>query len=571
MNKYKWKIKEPLSREVIDKFPEINPAVLQLLYDRGLTTQEQIDEFLNPDYSQDIHDPYLFTQMSLAVERIYLAKEKKEQVVIYGDYDADGVCGSAILHKTFEAIGLEFETYLPDREKDGYGLNQQAVKALAEGGAKLIITVDCGISNKGEVELANSLGLEVVITDHHHIPEELPPALAIIHPRLDKRYPFKDLAGGGVAFKLAQAVIRNRKSQIPNIKREAFEKWLLDLAAISTVADMVPLVGENRTLVKYGLMVLSKTKNLGLNQLMEIAVIDKNKIDAHTIGFQIAPRINAAGRMEHANTAYELLTTANVEEAITIAHQLNKRNVERQNLTEKLVEAAKKQLGEVGPDQPALFAGGVDWNPGIIGLVAGKLTQSYARPAIVFSQADNKIVASGRSIAEFNLIDALEKLADCFVKFGGHKGAAGFSILSEKFDDFKTKFIALASKELQGADFVPSLIIDQEISLAEADWRLVEILEGFNPYGWSNFQPRFLIKNLLVELAETVGADKNHLRMMVRQENIKRKIICFGFGEICDQLKPGDKIDAVCEIGVNEWNGNREIQLSLIDIKKIND
>jgi single-stranded-DNA-specific exonuclease len=566
MNKYKWKIKEPLSQGVLDKFPEINPAVLQLLYDRGLTTQRQIDEFLNPDYSQDIHDPYLFTQMTKAVERIYSAKEKGEKAVIYGDYDADGVCGSAILHKTFQAIGLKFETYLPDREKDGYGLNLKAVKALADGGAKLIITVDCGISNKEETNLANGLGLEVIITDHHHVPEELPPALAVIHPRLDKKYPFDDLAGGGVAFKLAQAIIRDQRSEIKD--QEAFEKWLLDLVAISTVADMVPLVGENRTLVKYGLIVLAKTKNLGLNQLMGISVIDNNKIDTHTIGFQIAPRINAAGRMDHANTAYELLTTDNLEEAITIAHQLNKRNIERQNLTEKLVEAAKKQLGEVDPDQPVLFAGGADWNPGIIGLVAGKLAQAYARPAIAFSQTDNKIVASGRSIAEFNLIDSLEKLADCFVKFGGHKGAAGFSILPEKFEDFKAKFTALAAKELRGVKFIPSLMIDQEISLAKSDWPLVEILEEFKPYGWGNYQPRFLIKDLEVQRAENVGADGSHLRMMVMHNNVKRKIICFGFGEICEQLRQGDKIDVVCEIGINEWNGNREIQLSLIDIKK---
>ena len=568
MNKYKWLVKEPLNQKTQEQFPEISPVALQLLVDRGLDTQEKIDEFLKPDYSQDIHDPYLFSQMETAVNRLYLAKEKKEKIVIYGDYDADGVCGSSILFQAFKKVGLDFETYLPDREKEGYGLNQKVVKDLADQGARLIVTVDCGISNRAEVELAGALGLEVIITDHHFVPEQLPKALAIIHPRLDDSYPFRDLAGGGVAFKLAQAMVSHPKSGLGKKEREAFEKWLLDLVSISTVADMVPLLGENRTLVSHGLIVLAKTKNLGLQKLMEVGGINQDKLDARTIGFQIAPRINAAGRMAHANNAYQLLTTENLEEAIVIASQLNKRNLERQALTDQLVSQAKEQLGEVKDNQAVLFAWGEGWNPGVIGLVASKITQEYVRPAIVLSFDGQGYVGSGRSIKEFDLIKALDKFSSYFIKFGGHKGAAGFSLTKDKFEDFKFGFEAYAKQALKGVELTPSLLIDKTISLAEVDWPLVEILEQFKPYGMGNYQPRFLIKDLAVEAAETVGATGNHLRLMVKQGDLKRKIICFGFGEICEQLKPGDMIEAVCEVGVNQYNGNKELQLSLIDLKK---
>ena len=567
MNKYKWIIKEPISEEIQARFPQVLPIILQLLWGRGLRSQEQIDEFLYPDYSQDLHDPWLFSQMDVAVKRIEAAKAKNEKVVIYGDYDADGVCGSVILSKTFQKLGLPSAVYLPDREKEGYGLNPAAIKKLAENGVKLIITVDCGISNAEEVDLAKAAGLEVIITDHHHLPAKLPAALAIIHPLADKNYPFKHLAGGGVAFKFAQALISYPSFAIPDAA--SFKKWLLDLVAISTVADMVPLIGENRTLVKHGLIVLSKTKNLGLKKLMETAMINPEKIDTYTIGFQIAPRINAAGRMDHANTAYELLITENIEEAITIAYELNRKNSERQALTDKLVAEAKKQLGEITAELPVLFAWGEKWNAGVIGLVASKLTQEFARPAVALSFDGQTFVASGRSIEEFNLIEALDHFKDYFIKYGGHAGAAGFSVARENFEEFKGKFLAYARDRLKGAAFVPKVFIDQQISLPTVGWPLLEMLEQFQPYGQGNARPRFLIRGLKVVLAEAIGRDSSHLRLMVEQNGQQRKIICFGFGDLCDRLASGEMIEAVVELGVNEWNGNREIQLSLIDIKKI--
>ncbi|MDP2587017.1 MAG: single-stranded-DNA-specific exonuclease RecJ [Candidatus Komeilibacteria bacterium] len=569
MNKYRWLVKPTINEAIKQQFPELPVTVLQLLDDRGLTTQAQIDEFLHPDYSANIHDPYLFSQMKLVVDTLYQAKADGHKLAIFGDYDADGVCGSAILHQVFTLLNFDFVTYLPDREKEGYGLNAKAVKILADQGVKLVITVDCGISNVADIELANSLGLQVIITDHHHVPDQVPPALAIIHPGWDKNYPFKFLAGGGVAFKVGQALLRDSRAQLPvGQSAVALEKWLLDLASISTVADMVPLLGENRTIVKYGLIVLTKTKNLGLAKLMEVAAINQDKADATTIGWQLAPRINAAGRMAHANSAYELLTTANIEQAIVLAGQLNKRNTERQSITEKLFTEAKQQLGAVTADQPVLIAVGEKWNPGLLGLVSSKLTQEFSRPSLVLSdQGGESYVASGRSIKEFNLIEALEHFKDYFLRFGGHAGAAGFSLAKTKLEAFKKDFSAYVGQKLAGANLTPTLMIDRELILNEVNWDLIEALEEFKPFGENNYKPRFLLKNVAVVVAEAIGADKTHLRLLVSQGERREKIICFGFANVCASLKPGDQIDVVCELGINQWNGNREIQLSLVDIK----
>jgi single-stranded-DNA-specific exonuclease len=564
-----WLVKPKISLELVAKFPEINPVVLQLLNDRGLDTQEKIDEFLYPDYSQDIHDPYLFSQMAKAVDRIFEAKSKNQNVIIYGDYDADGVCGSAILARTFKKLGLNFEVYIPHRETEGYGLNKQAVKTFKEKNINLIISVDCGVANIEETKLANECGIDVIITDHHHLPDELPPAYAIIHPLIDQKYPFKYLAGGGVGFKLAQALIKDSRSGVQEQYKESFEKWLLDLVAISTIGDMVPLIGENRTLVKHGLIVLSKTKNLGLQQLIEVANINVQKIDAYVVGFQIAPRINAAGRMAHANNAYQLLITENIEEAITISSQLNKRNTERQQFTEKLIQEAKARLGEVSDEIPILFvAGDKGWSAGLIGLVASKLTNEYCRPSIALGFDGEKYVASGRSIEEFNLIEAIDKFGSLLLRYGGHAGAAGFSIKPENLEEFKKKITAYAAKKLKGVKFLQTIAIDAEMVLKEINWDLVNALMQFEPYGDTNYRPRFLIKDLRLATIDTVGQDSKHLRLLVRQDNVDKKVICFGFGELFGQLKINDLIDAVVEVGVNEWNGNQEIQLSLIDWRK---
>jgi len=342
-----WKINKKPPMKFLEQFPEYSPLTLQLLWDRGLKTQKAIDEFFNPDYEEDLHNPFLMKGMKKAVSRIKKALKNKEKITIFGDYDADGVCGTAILSEILNSLGTNPGIFIPNRNKEGYGLNLNAVKKAAANGTNLIITIDCGVTDFEEIKLANKLKMEVIIFDHHEMQEKIPPALVIVDPRQKgEKYPFKELAATGVAFKLAQALLLKPKTRNP--KREiikGWEKWLLDLVAIATVADLMPLIGENRTLVKYGLIVLAQTKRLGLQELMKKAGIRLKSnsrlpfgnLEAHILGYIIGPRLNAAGRMGHANTAYELLVTKLKEEAENLARRLNEKNQERQKLTVRIV------------------------------------------------------------------------------------------------------------------------------------------------------------------------------------------------------------------------------------------
>ena len=359
----KWNILPYAPQSFFEEFPQLPPLVANLLYHRNIRTQKLMDEFLHPDYSKDVYDPFIFNDMEKAVDRIFIAIEKKEKITIHGDYDADGVSASAILASMLKALDYNnFDVFLPHRETDGYGMNKNTINTLHHEGVKLIITCDCGISNAPEVELANSLGMNVIITDHHSIPTKLPPAYAIIHPKIDgEKYPDKGLAGGGVAFKLMQGVMIKHKEKnnlLPNGQTHAaFEKWQLDMVAIASVADMVPLLGESRTLTKYGLIVLNKTKRMGLQKLLlEARLIQedgskKREIDADTISFQIAPRINAAGRMNHANVAYKLFMSEIGDDAADLAFELNQNNQDRQKVTDELLKKAVEQVEALQPVQ----------------------------------------------------------------------------------------------------------------------------------------------------------------------------------------------------------------------------
>lgn len=625
-----WQLPPLPSPEFRQQFPELPEIVLQLLHNRGLTTQEKIDEFLNPDYSQDVHDPFLFQDMKKAVERIYQAIEKEELIVIHGDYDADGVCASVILQTTLKTLGAKhLDIFLPDRELEGYGLNKDTIELIASAGAKLLITCDCGISNKPEIERAQELGLDVIITDHHTVPPELPPAYAIIHPKVpDETYPDKGLSGGGVAFKLAQALLRF--SVIPSEARDllksspiignhsqrflhsvqdrlfglrpqddnhvSFEKWLLDLVAISSVADMVPLLGESRTLTKYGLIVLNKTKRLGLRKLIEVAGLTKNSsfliphssFNTHHIGFQIAPRLNAAGRMQHANTAYQLLTATDPTQALELARELQANNQERQKITERMVAEAEEIIKtEKQEEVPVIFVLKENWPIGLIGLIASKLCDRYYRPVMVMTQKDEKIHGSGRSIDEINIIEKLEKLKDYFEKFGGHPQACGFTLkcsansaneFANILKKFKTDLTDLVQQEIGDRELQPTLTIDAEVNLEDVHWELYDLLEKFEPFGEANPEPKYLAKDLAIVRVEAVGSDGQHLKLLVRHHSeATYKLIGFCFGDEtkvganwCQILKPGDKIDAVFEVSAREWNGERELQLKIIDLKLTN-
>jgi single-stranded-DNA-specific exonuclease len=588
----KWILSPPPPVEFIQEHPEFPSVITQLLWNRNLRTQELIDEFLHPDYSTDIHDPFLFKDMEKAVGLIFDCIRDNKKITIHGDYDADGVDAAAILMSTIKKLGLKnIDVFIPHREIDGYGLNNNTVNYLKKNGTELIITCDCGISNTEEITLAKELGIKVIITDHHAMPATFPPADATIHPLVPgETYPDKTLAGGGVAFKLAQGLLKKHHQtheKLPDGQsHEAFEKWLLDLASISTVGDMVPLVGESRTLVYYGLTVLNKTRNKGLQKLLMVAGLadehgksKKGPFDTYTIGFQLAPRINAAGRMDHANVAFELLMAETDEQALELATKLNQNNVDRQKLTEELMKQAREQLKTTNQlNNPILFVVGVGWSTGILGLVASRLKDEFYKPILVMGLNNNQITGSGRSIKEFNIIKTLQTIPEFFYKFGGHPQACGFTLKNPGvLDDLKKVLLDKVTQELTGVDLLPQIMVDAEIDLAEVNWELYEYLEKLKPFGQANEEPKYVAKNVTVMSIEPVGQEGKHLRLLVKHHShVIHKTIGFGLGDLArhpaDWLKnlaPGDKIDMVFSVGVNEWNGNRELQLTIEDIKKV--
>jgi len=607
-----WRLKPKAPAGFFKKFPEFPPLIVQLFYSRGLKTQEQVDEFFNPDYQADLHDPFLMKGIRKATKRICQALKKKEPMAIYGDYDADGVCSTAILFLTLKALGAkDIKIYIPDREKERHGLNQAAIKHLAQAKTRLLITVDCGTRDLVEVKLANSLGMDVVITDHHEVGDKLPKAVAIINPwQKDEKYPFKKLAGAGVVYKLICALIKECHSLIFEEwhslnSHDSLEKWLLDLVAIATVADVMPIIGENRTLVKYGLGVLAQTKWLGLEELMKEARLSPlvtqpslngkaplTNLDTYTLGYILGPRLNAAGRMNHANVTFQLLISQDRKEAKKLAQQLNQENLSRQNLTDKVVQEIKNRLAEKfrlapldkkyltgqtgqGKNPKLIFEGSSDWPVGIIGLAAGKITDQYHRPTIIYQQKGEMIFASCRSIPQFDLIKAIEKCAHFLEDFGGHKEAAGFSLKEENLAKTKKILEQEAEAKLKDKDLVPYLNIDTELTLEDISWQNYDKLQAFAPFGRANPEPRFLAKDLEVAGLRMVGNNSQHLKLELRLTDKELKLaknfkaIGFNLGRREEKLKVGDLIDMVFEFIVDEWNGRRDLQMKIVDLKVV--
>jgi len=567
-----WKIAEPVSAEHCRNFPEVDPIALQLLWNRGLKTQEEIDEFLNPDYSQDLHDPFLFTKMREAVERIFQAIEKKQKIVVYGDYDADGVTSSTIIFSALKQIGRQMDFpvdnldyYIPHRDLEGYGLNQAAVEKIVKKGCELLITTDCGISNFDEITWLKENNVDVIVVDHHQVPDKLPPAIIIHTSTPGEIYPFKPLPAAGVAFKVSCALIKEAQERGLDFP-EGHEKWFLDLVAIATVTDLMPLLGENRTLEKFGLIVLNKTRRIGLKKLIDKTVSQMGRINAHAVGFQIGPRLNAASRMDHANQAFELLNTEDAEQAEILAEQLNQLNIERQAMTEKIFQQALNKIGEVG-ESKIIFAEDESWTPGLVGLVAGKIADLYYRPVILIGQEAGKWIGSGRSIPEYDITAALHQAEEHFARFGGHSGACGFDLKSKsELKPVIKKLTAHAKKELSKIELVPSISIECLLDLDKASFELAEKLFSFAPFGMANPKPIFLAQDLTVVSFEAMGADLSHLKIMANSSEGKvKKIIGFRMSERIQELKIGAKIDLVYELGINEWNGNRELQFKIID------
>lgn len=587
----KWVVLPAPPAEFLSSHPELPSIVAQLLWNRGLQTQEQIDEFLNPDYSADVHDPFLFQDMEKATDIIFEAINTNKKIVVHGDYDADGVCASAILINTLKRLGAKnLSVFIPHRQEDGYGLNMNTVNSFIEQKIDLIITCDCGISNFKEVTATKNAGLTTIITDHHSPPAELPPAEAIIHPQnVNDTYPDKGLCGAAVAFKLAQGLLKKHARTQATLddgqSHESFEKWLLDLVAIATIGDMVPLIGESRTLTRYGLTVLNKTRNIGLKRLMFASSIINEKgqpkrgtLSSEIISFQIVPRLNAAGRMDHANTAFALLSADDEQTAEALSEQLNRNNLDRQKLTEQLTDKAIKYIESTDQqNNPVLFAYDENLSLGVAGLIAGKIKDHYNKPAFAMGLSDGELAGSARSIPQFNIMTALRCMPDYFEKFGGHPQACGLSLKSpDLFERFKADLNAYAKKTLKNTELIPEIIVDAEVALEDVDWKLFDLLQKFEPFGIRNEEPKYTAKQLTVMDVSPVGQDGRHLRLMVKHNShVVRKTIAFGFGDTNKHpldwkktLKTGDKIDLVFTVSVNEWNGNRELELAIKDIKK---
>lgn len=550
-----WKIKQKISDDLLE----------QLLKGRGLATLEEIQSFLNPEYA-DLLDPFLMKDMDRAVDRIVRALQNNEKITVYADYDADAVTAAAVLLRFFGKLGYKhISYYIPDRFTEGYGMNPDAVKALADSGTQLIITVDCGINAIESVDKATNLGVDVVITDHHQLTGEIPGAMAVVNPhRPDDTYKFKDLTGVGVAFKLVQGLIKNLQLTTYNLQ-SGFEKWLLDLVAIGTVADCQSLLGENRILVKWGLLVMEKTRWIGLRKLMELAGIGDTGLDTYKIGFVIAPRINAAGRIEHANLALELLITDDEFQAETLAGRLQDLNLHRQKLTETILSEAREQIA-ISSDKKILLAAGENWPKGIVGLVAGKLTEEYSRPVFVMEKGEGEATGSARSVGNFNIVEAIAASREILVKYGGHPMAAGFTLKVEHIELFHKNLLKYAEEILSEEDLSPVLHYDSEITPAEITDGLATALEKFAPFGQGNPRPRFRLNNVLPKFPTSIGQNGKHLRFYIEHNNISIGAVGFNLGFWAEKLQGSERIDIICEPQYNYWNGRKKIQLKITDI-----
>lgn len=554
-----WQLKKQTEKDLL----------AQLLANRGIKSEQQIADFLNVDYAK-LHDPFLFKDMKKAVQRIWQAIEGKEKILIYSDYDADAVTANAVLYRMFESLGIKVEVYIPDRFAEGYGLNLEAFEKIKAQGVQVVITVDCGTNSVAEAEFCKANGIDLIITDHHEITGATPDAYALINPKNPaEKYPYHELVGVGVAFKVACAVLAQRdRHDLP----EGYEKWLLDLVAIGTVADCHSLLGENRILVKYGLKVLAKTKWIGLQALLDLAGISGKPLDTYTLGFIIAPRINAAGRIEHASSAFNLLVTNDPEQALQLAKDLETLNSRRQMLTETVMSEAREQLALI-QERKILMAAGTDWPKGVVGLVAGKLTEEFGKPVLVMERGAEESTGSARSIPSFNIVEALKYSESVLVKYGGHAAAAGFTVRTEHIDVFYKNLLEFADKNINESDLSRVIDIEAEAKADDLNLKTLQTLEAFEPFGVDNNKPKFLVSNVEVRGCNAVGKDQKHLQLAIaaRLGNGADKVfkcIAFGFGKAAANLAPGKKIDLVCEMIADNWQGRTDLKLRIIDFRE---
>ena len=550
MNK-KWEFYGENSEEIIDiaKKHNISELLTKILVNRGITDDKEIDTFLNPTRN-DFYDPYLMPDMDKAVERIIKAINNQEKVMIYGDYDVDGITSITVLKKFLEERGLKTGHYIPNRLEEGYGLNENAIRLIAEQKYTLMITVDCGISGIEEVELANQLGIETIITDHPEQSESLPNAYAIINAkRKDSQYPFRGLAGCGAVFKLIQAI-----SLRLGLEEKEFLKYL-DIVCVGTISDIVPLVDENRVIAKLGLKLVAQTRNIGLREL--ILQSGYKKIDSNTISFGVAPRINACGRMGYQEEALDLFLTNNIEEARKITARLNSYNLERQTKEKDIFEQAIKELEKEDIEKlNTIVLSGDNWHHGVIGIVASKLTEKFYKPTILICFEDNIGKGSGRSLPGFDLHEALVETSAYLEKYGGHEMAVGLSLKKEKYNDFKLAFEEIAkSKNIQ--QIIPVIKIDSIITAKDVNKKTIQDLEMLEPFGEKNKNPIFVYKNLKIDSIRALSEGK-HLKLTLKDDNLLINAIGFNLGYLSEEYLIGDKIDIAGNLEINKYGRRRD-------------
>ena len=567
-----WSIKPVAPETFLRGVPE-HPLLAQVLYNRGVDTPAAVRTFLDEEQAT-VENPYKLRDMTPAVTRILKALHKQETICVYGDFDVDGVASTALLVTALQALGGRVGPYIPDRVDEGYGLNADAIVRIAEQ-AQLLITVDCGIRSLSEVACAVEHGLAVIVTDHHSVGKELPPALAVINPRRpDCPSKFDRLAGVGVAFRLAQAVLRAASQErwclIKPEQAAEVEASLLDLVALGTVADMMPLLGENRSLVRRGLKVLNATPRIGVEALMLQSDLRAGMVDATAISFRLAPRLNAAGRLGDAKLAYRLLRTHDATEAHTLAATLNSMNDRRRTLTEAAQREAEAQLAAVMADDPAIFiVGSEHFEHGIVGLVAGRLTDRYYRPAVVMRHDGDEARGSARSIPEFNISHALDEVGHMLVRHGGHQRAAGFTVQRTHLPAFQEALLALADQALADRTSLrPTIEVDAVTMLETINWGVIEQFVRLEPTGQENPPPTLLARSVRVRGVRTVGAGK-HLRLVVDAgaNGPVFDAVAFQQGEWAAELNEGKRIDIIFQVEINEWQGNRRLQLNVQDLR----
>ena len=561
-----WKAKTELSEAVLSS-GSVERLVGELLRLRDIETAEDRERFLAPDYDRDLHDPFLFSHMERVMNRLRKAKESGERVGIFGDFDADGITSTVLLSEGLGKLGIPYSVYLPDKHTEGHGLSERAMNRFADEGVSLIMTVDCGMSNHDEIEIAKERGIETIILDHHHAPEDLPDAFAIVNPKVPgETYPFTELCGAGVTFKVLQAIYA---TFAPEDRDEL--KWLLDIVAVGTVADVMPLIDENRVFVAYGLIVLSKTRRPGFHEMLSASRVPYGDGQAPTsrdVAFHIAPRLNAASRMDHPQVALDLLLARDATDAAEHALRLEEHNVKRQELSDAIAKRARK-IAKSRTDRHLVFAAEEDFHFGVVGLVAGRIANEFGKPTILLTKGEEESRGSLRSIPGLNIIEVVEACGDLLDRFGGHAAAAGVSLPTEHLPALEERMEQIIAERIGSGIPEPEHLYDFQMPSSLFSLDTARAIGQLAPFGEGNPEPVFLAEGLAVREARPVGKTGTHLKLLLSASDGRAfDAIGFSLADRIPDLAPGDRIDALFQLDENEWNGRVNVQLKLVDIRR---